>query len=28
MRTKIELDPTAPRIVVTVRGLGYRLDLG
>jgi DNA-binding response OmpR family regulator len=26
LRTKIELDPGAPRIVVTVRGLGYRLD--
>ena len=27
LRTKIEPDPAAPRIVVTVRGLGYRLDL-
>jgi DNA-binding response OmpR family regulator len=27
LRTKIELDPGAPRIVATVRGLGYRLDL-
>jgi DNA-binding response OmpR family regulator len=26
LRTKIELDPSAPRLVVTVRGLGYRLD--
>jgi DNA-binding response OmpR family regulator len=26
LRTKIELDPGAPRVVVTVRGLGYRLD--
>jgi DNA-binding response OmpR family regulator len=26
LRTKIELDPGAPRLVVTVRGLGYRLD--
>jgi DNA-binding response OmpR family regulator len=26
LRTKIELDPSAPRVVVTVRGLGYRLD--
>jgi DNA-binding response OmpR family regulator len=26
LRTKIELDPAHPRIVVTVRGLGYRLD--
>jgi DNA-binding response OmpR family regulator len=26
LRTKIERDPAAPRIVVTVRGLGYRLD--
>ncbi|MGY1688939.1 response regulator [Geodermatophilus sp. SYSU D01105] len=26
LRTKVELDPGAPRIVVTVRGLGYRLD--
>jgi DNA-binding response OmpR family regulator len=28
LRTKVELDPGAPRLVVTVRGLGYRLDLG
>jgi len=28
LRTKIEADPGAPRIVVTVRGLGYRLDPG
>ncbi|MFH5208206.1 response regulator [Antrihabitans sp. NCIMB 15449] len=27
LRTKIELDPSDPRIVVTVRGLGYRLDV-
>lgn len=27
LRTKIEIDPSDPRIVVTVRGLGYRLDL-
>ncbi len=27
LRTKIETDPSDPRIVVTVRGLGYRLDL-
>jgi DNA-binding response OmpR family regulator len=26
LRTKVELDPGTPRIVVTVRGLGYRLD--
>ncbi|MGY1774126.1 response regulator [Blastococcus sp. SYSU D00813] len=26
LRTKVELDPGAPRLVVTVRGLGYRLD--
>ncbi|NRN70630.1 Two-component system response regulator [Kibdelosporangium sp. 4NS15] len=26
LRTKIERDPSDPRIVVTVRGLGYRLD--
>ncbi|MGY1683125.1 response regulator [Geodermatophilus sp. SYSU D01176] len=26
LRTKVELDPSAPRVVVTVRGLGYRLD--
>jgi len=26
LRTKIERDPGNPRIVVTVRGLGYRLD--
>ena len=28
LRTKVERDPGAPRLVVTVRGLGYRLDLG
>lgn len=27
LRTKIETDPSDPHIVVTVRGLGYRLDL-
>jgi DNA-binding response OmpR family regulator len=27
LRTKVERDPGAPRVVVTVRGLGYRLDL-
>jgi DNA-binding response OmpR family regulator len=26
LRTKIEQDPGSPRMVVTVRGLGYRLD--
>ena len=26
LRTKIERDPSAPEVVVTVRGLGYRLD--
>ncbi len=26
LRTKVERDPSAPRLVVTVRGLGYRLD--
>ncbi len=26
LRTKIELDPGDPRVVITVRGLGYRLD--
>jgi DNA-binding response OmpR family regulator len=26
LRTKIEADAGSPRIVVTVRGLGYRLD--
>jgi DNA-binding response OmpR family regulator len=26
LRTKIERDPANPRLVVTVRGLGYRLD--
>ena len=28
LRTKIERDPANPRLVVTVRGLGYRLDPG
>ncbi|UGT60972.1 response regulator transcription factor [Nocardia asteroides] len=27
LRTKIERDPSDPKVVVTVRGLGYRLDL-
>jgi DNA-binding response OmpR family regulator len=27
LRTKVERDPSSPRLVVTVRGLGYRLDL-
>ncbi len=27
LRTKVERDPGTPRLVVTVRGLGYRLDL-
>jgi DNA-binding response OmpR family regulator len=27
LRTKVERDPGVPRVVVTVRGLGYRLDL-
>lgn len=26
LRTKVEIDPSAPRLVITVRGLGYRLD--
>ncbi|MFC4376852.1 response regulator transcription factor [Nocardia halotolerans] len=26
LRTKIERDPADPRLIVTVRGLGYRLD--
>ncbi|GMA86557.1 hypothetical protein GCM10025868_18070 [Angustibacter aerolatus] len=26
LRTKVERDPADPRLVVTVRGLGYRLD--
>lgn len=26
LRTKIELQPSAPRLIITVRGLGYRLD--
>ena len=27
LRTKVEADPSEPRTVVTVRGLGYRLDV-
>ena len=27
LRTKIERDPSDPQVVVTVRGLGYRLDV-
>jgi DNA-binding response OmpR family regulator len=27
LRTKVERDPGSPRLVVTVRGQGYRLDL-
>ena len=27
LRTKIERDPSAPDVVITVRGLGYRLDV-
>jgi len=26
LRTKIEVDPSQPTLLVTVRGLGYRLD--
>jgi len=26
LRTKVETDPSTPRLVITVRGLGYRLD--
>jgi len=26
LRTKVERDPSAPRLISTVRGLGYRLD--
>jgi DNA-binding response OmpR family regulator len=26
LRTKIEVDASDPRLLVTVRGLGYRLD--
>ena len=26
LRTKVEQDPSDPSLVVTVRGLGYRLD--
>ena len=26
VRTKIEVDASDPRLLVTVRGLGYRLD--
>ncbi len=27
LRTKVEIDPSTPRLVQTIRGLGYRLDL-
>ena len=27
LRTKVELNPNSPELVVTVRGQGYRLDL-
>jgi DNA-binding response OmpR family regulator len=27
LRTKIERDPSQPRLLVTARGLGYRLDV-
>ena len=27
LRTKIERDPSNPRLLVTARGLGYRLDV-
>lgn len=27
LRLKVEVDPTSPELVVTVRGLGYRLDV-
>ncbi|MGV9817145.1 response regulator transcription factor [Nocardia xishanensis] len=27
LRTKIERDPSDPRLIVTVRGIGYRLDV-
>lgn len=27
LRTKVEIDPGAPELVQTIRGLGYRLDL-
>lgn len=27
LRTKLEVDPSSPRIIVTVRGVGFRLDL-
>ena len=26
LRTKVEIDPANPQLIVTVRGLGYRLD--
>lgn len=28
LRAKLELDPTSPRYLLTVRGVGYRLELG
>jgi DNA-binding response OmpR family regulator len=27
LRSKLEADPTQPRYLLTVRGVGYRLDL-
>jgi len=27
LRTKVEIDPSTPKLVQTIRGLGYRLDL-
>ncbi|MHB1712989.1 MAG: response regulator transcription factor [Acidimicrobiales bacterium] len=27
LRTKLEIDPSSPKIIVTVRGVGFRLDL-
>ena len=28
LRAKLELDPTAPRFIVTVRGVGFRIEPG
>jgi two-component system response regulator RegX3 len=28
LRAKVEEDPSDPRVLVTVRGLGYKLDVG